>query len=159
MNIYQTFLSNCSDSCTVWLPTHCHIVIVHIHGGDPGCHVGMISPHLFGFRNISSVLVKALAKHSLYRSKADSRKTVTHTFEMQGTKCSLEHNAKDMFICLHNGNSQPLLKALSAHDPLSQVGYVFSFEQFIKTVFWDCFIQIFLEGWRCKTIQYLMRKL
>lgn len=27
------------------------------------CHVGMISPHLFGFKNLSNVLLKALANH------------------------------------------------------------------------------------------------
>lgn len=75
--MYQTFLSNGTDSCSALLPTCCHIVIVHVQAGDPGCHVGMISPHLFGFRNLSSVLVKALAKHRpLYRSEADSRYTV-----------------------------------------------------------------------------------
>lgn len=53
-------LSGC-DFCTVLLPTRCHVVIVHVYGSDPECHVGMISPHLFGFSNLSSVLVKALA--------------------------------------------------------------------------------------------------
>lgn len=96
----------------------------------------MISPHLFGFRNISSVLVKALAKHSLYRSKADSRKTVTHTFEMQGTKCSLEHNAKDMFICLQQLTTMviPTKSIVCSRNPLSQVGYVFSSEQFEQSL-------------------------
>lgn len=105
--MYQTFLSNGTDSCPVLLPTCCHIVIVHVHGGDPGCHVGMISPHLFGFRNLSSVLVKALAKHRLNRSEADSRYVVffkkkkKHSFQTQGTKCSFKHTAKkETFICL-----------------------------------------------------------
>lgn len=67
-------------TCAAFLPTPCHIVIVHVHAGDPECHVGMISPHLFGFRNHSSVLVKALAKHRpLCRSEADSRYVVTKT--------------------------------------------------------------------------------
>lgn len=72
--MYQTILSNGTDSCTALLPTSCHIVMVHVHGGDPGCHFGMVSPLLFGFRNLSSVLVKALAKHRpLCRSETDSR--------------------------------------------------------------------------------------
>lgn len=77
VNVYQTFLSSCTNSCTALLPTQCHIVIVHIHGGGPGCHIGMISPHLFGFRNLFSVPVNAFAKHRLYRFEADSRYTVT----------------------------------------------------------------------------------
>lgn len=75
-NVHQTFLSSGTDSCAVLLPTHCHIVIVHVHGGDPGCHVGMISAQLFGFRNLSNMLVKALAKHRRCRSKADRRYVV-----------------------------------------------------------------------------------
>lgn len=140
VNVYQAFLSNGTDSRTALLPTHCHIVIVHVHGGDPECHVGMISPLLFGFKNLSSVLVKASAKHRLYRSEADSRCMVTQTFEMWGTKCSFKHTAKkEMFTWLQQLSTTAVwsvttLKAMSTHDPpSSQVGYVLSSEEFNRT--------------------------
>ncbi len=145
--MYQTFLSNGTDSCALLLPTHCHIVIVHVHGGDPGCHVGMISPHLFGFKNLSSVLVKALAKHKLYRSEADSRymvlKKKTHIFfkhREQNVLSNILRRRKRSYVhkdCLQqrfpNFWSVTTLKAMSTHNPSSQVGYVLSCEQLPKS--------------------------
>lgn len=49
LNVYRTSLVNVCDPCSVLPPTHCHIIIVHVHCGDPECHIGMLSPHVFRF--------------------------------------------------------------------------------------------------------------
>lgn len=103
-------------SCAASLPTHCHIVIEHVDGGDPGCHIGMISPHLFGFRNLSSVPVKASAKHRLHRSEADRRSTLTHASEMHGTKCSFRHAAKEKTSLCQQQLSAPVVHNLLVCD-------------------------------------------
>lgn len=98
------------------------------------------SPHLFGFGKLSRMLVKALAKHHLYRSRADSRGTLAHNYTGHNVLWNKMQRG-DLFTCLQQlptiafPDRLTYVETRPTHDNLPHIGCALCFEMFIQTSF------------------------